>query len=59
VADVRLEGAALRFSHQGDQASEAALLREMILAGFPVAEFGAYNKSLEEVFLQVTQGAVQ
>jgi ABC-2 type transport system ATP-binding protein len=59
VSAVRIEGNVLRFEHQGDQASEAALLRELVLANFPVAEFGVYSKSLEEVFLQVTQGAVQ
>jgi ABC-2 type transport system ATP-binding protein len=59
VAAVRIEGNLVRFEHQGDEASEVALLREMVLAHFPVAEFGAYNRSLEEVFLRVTQGAVQ
>lgn len=59
VSAVRVEGNVLRFEHQGNQASEAALLREMVLANFTVAEFGVYSKSLEEVFLQVTKGAVQ
>jgi ABC-2 type transport system ATP-binding protein len=59
VSSVRVEGNSVRLEHQGDQASEAALLREMVLANFEVAEFGVYSKSLEEVFLQVTQGAVQ
>jgi ABC-2 type transport system ATP-binding protein len=59
VSNVKSDGSYLRFSHQGDQASEAALLRELILADFAVAEFGAYTRSLEEVFLQVTTGAVQ
>ena len=59
VAHMRSEGSMLRFSHQGDYVSEAALLREMVLANFAIAEFGAYTKSLEEVFLQVTTGAVQ
>jgi ABC-2 type transport system ATP-binding protein len=59
VSAVRTEGHLLRLSHQGDQASEAALLREMVLADFQVAEFAAYSQSLEQVFLQVTTGAVQ
>src|SRR5207253_5713862 len=42
VSNVRSDGSYLRFTHQGDQASEAALLREMVLANFAVAEFVAY-----------------
>ncbi len=59
VSGVRFEAGSLRFAHQGNQASEAALLREMVLADFQVVEFGVYSKSLEEVFLQITTGAVQ
>lgn len=59
VSGVQVEGNLLRLSHQGSQASEATLLREMVLADFEVAEFSAYSQSLEEVFLQVTTGAVQ
>lgn len=47
------------FSHTGTEAEEARLLREMIRDGFDVAMFGPRSKSLEEVFLQVTKGAVQ
>ena len=43
----------------GASDAEAALLREMVLAGFPVVEFGAKQKSLEDVFLHVTEGRVQ
>jgi ABC-2 type transport system ATP-binding protein len=49
----------LRFSHEGEPATEAALLRDLVLADIQVVEFGTYVKSLEEVFLQVTRGAVQ
>jgi hypothetical protein len=35
------------------------LLREIVEAGFPVVEFGAKHKSLEDVFLHVTEGRVQ
>jgi ABC-2 type transport system ATP-binding protein len=59
VAGVQGEGEVVRFTHEGDAASEADLLRDMILAGIRVVEFGTHAKSLEEVFLQVTQGAVQ
>ena len=49
----------IRFNHEGDRISEAALLKEMVLAEMQVVEFSAYSQSLEEVFLQVTRGAVQ
>ena len=59
ITDIVVEGPGVRFSHQGDRESEVALLREMILAEVPVAEFGSHSKSLEDVFMAVTRGAVQ
>jgi ABC-2 type transport system ATP-binding protein len=59
VADLHVEGQLATFRHVGDRDSEAALLREVVEAGFPVLEFGAKHKSLEDVFLQVTEGRVQ
>jgi ABC-2 type transport system ATP-binding protein len=45
------------FSREGE--ARAALLREMVLAGFAVVRFAARSLSLEEVFMQVTQGKLQ
>jgi ABC-2 type transport system ATP-binding protein len=59
VTEIRLDGDAVRFTHAGDEASEVALLREMVLANFPVAQFGSHSQSLEDVFMAVTRGAVQ
>ncbi len=59
VNDVTLVGEELKFSHQGDRDSEVVLLREMILAGFRVAEFASHSQSLEDVFMAVTKGIVQ
>lgn len=59
VFGIQLDGELVTFSHNGDRESEVALLREMILADFPVAEFGTKAKSLEDVFLHVTEGKVQ
>jgi ABC-2 type transport system ATP-binding protein len=59
IHDVREEGDLLRFSHPGTRADEAVLLRQMIEAGFVVAEFRSEEKSLEDVFMHVTQGYVQ
>jgi ABC-2 type transport system ATP-binding protein len=54
-----MDGDLAIFSHSGDRETEAALLRAMVEAGFPVVEFGAKHKSLEDVFLHVTEGRVQ
>jgi ABC-2 type transport system ATP-binding protein len=59
VAQLKIEGEVVQFSHQGEQQTEVALLKEMVLAGFPVAEFGSHSQSLEDVFMAVTRGAVQ
>jgi len=49
----------VHFDHEGDESVDVAMLREMVLAGFAVAEFGSREQSLEDVFLAVTKGAVQ
>jgi ABC-2 type transport system ATP-binding protein len=59
VAEIKVEEPFVRFSHQGQRETEVALLREMVLAGFEVAEFASHSKSLEDVFMAVTRGAVQ
>ena len=59
IADVQTENELFTFTHAGNSESEAALLKEMIEAGFAVIEFGARHKSLEDVFLHVTEGRVQ
>ncbi len=43
----------------GEVADQAALVRELIVAGHEIAEVTARSKSLEDVFLQVTEGLVQ
>jgi ABC-2 type transport system ATP-binding protein len=59
VSQVECNGDELTFAHQGEQESEVSLLREMVLAGLPVAEFASHSQSLEDVFMAVTRGAVQ
>jgi ABC-2 type transport system ATP-binding protein len=59
VAELRLDGDLAIFSLTGDREAEAELLRTLVHAGFPVVEFGAKHKSLEDVFLHVTEGRVQ
>ena len=59
IQDVKIDDEVATFSHAGDRESEAALLKALIEAGFAVVEFGARHKSLEDVFLHVTEGRVQ
>jgi ABC-2 type transport system ATP-binding protein len=59
IADLTTDDNLMTFSHAGDRDSEAALLRAIVEAGSPVVEFGARHKSLEDVFLHVTEGRVQ
>jgi ABC-2 type transport system ATP-binding protein len=59
ISELRADNDLTMFSFSGDRPAEAALLRAMIEAGFSVVEFGAKHKSLEDVFLHVTEGRVQ
>lgn len=60
VRGVQQDGDALEFEHDGGAEAEADTLRAMIVdAGFRVAAFGNRGKSLEDVFMQVTEGRVQ
>lgn len=59
VSAIALDGQTLRFAHEGNADAEADLLRAMIEAGFRVSAFGARRQTLEDVFMQVTQGLVQ
>jgi ABC-2 type transport system ATP-binding protein len=59
LEQIQTEGTAATFTHQADDETEATLLRSMIEAGFRVVAFGSQTKTLEEVFMQVTEGHVQ
>ena len=59
VTEVTTENSHVRFSHPGDRNDEAELLRDMVNAGIRVAEFRSHKKSLEDVFMHITQGRVQ
>jgi ABC-2 type transport system ATP-binding protein len=59
IFELKIDGDLAMFDHSGNRESEAKLLREIIEAGFSVIEFGAQHKSLEDVFLHVTEGRVQ
>jgi len=57
--NVRTDGDLLNYTHAADREAEADTLKALIEAGFRIAEFGSHNVSLEDVFLEVTQGHVQ
>jgi ABC-2 type transport system ATP-binding protein len=59
VQQLNVDGEQVTFAHAGDEQTEADLLRDIMAAGFRVAAFGGTRKSLEDVFMQVTRGAVQ
>ena len=59
ISGVRIDGELVHYVHTGDRASEAQLLRTLIESGFEVAEFRSQQKSLEDLFMEVTRGVVQ
>jgi ABC-2 type transport system ATP-binding protein len=59
VHELHIIGETAEFMHDGTLESEADLLRDFINAGVRVAAFGSRAKSLEDVFMQVTEGLVQ
>jgi ABC-2 type transport system ATP-binding protein len=59
VSELRTDDTLAVFNYAGDRAAEVELLRAMVNEGLTVVEFGARHKSLEDVFLHVTEGRVQ
>jgi len=59
VSQICADGQLVRFLHAGDSEAEADLLKAMIASGFRVVAFGSRRRSLEDVFMQVTEGLVQ
>lgn len=54
-----VDGELLRFAFDGDAVQQAEIVTLLVNNGFLVAEIAAHRKSLEDVFLQVTEGLVQ
>ena len=59
IDNVILDGQFVRFGFGGDTSEQAAIVTDLVHQGFQVAEVSAHKKSLEDVFLQVTEGLVQ
>jgi len=56
IHELKFDGDTATFAHDGDENSEADLLRNMVAAGFRIAAFGSHQHSLEDVFMKVTAG---
>jgi ABC-2 type transport system ATP-binding protein len=54
-----VDGELIRFEFEGDTRAQAELVSRLVNNGFAVAEVAAHEKSLEDVFLQITEGLVQ
>jgi len=59
IQNVIVDGQLVRMEFAGDVASQATLVKQLVISGYEIAEVTARTKSLEDVFLQVTQGLVQ
>jgi len=59
IGDLAQRNGQIVLTHEGGPEEQAKLLREVVEAGFAVVEFASKTKSLEDVFLHVTEGRVQ
>lgn len=59
ITDIKVEAGAIMLNHSGGEAEQAELLREIVAANISLLEFASKTKSLEDVFLHVTEGRVQ
>ncbi len=59
IKDIEIDSGRIACTHEGGQENQANLLREVVAAGFRVSEFSSKAKTLEDVFLHVTDGKVQ
>ncbi len=60
VSQIQAADRTVRFQFAAtDEPEQANLVHAIVTAGFPVLEYGTESRSLEDVFLQITTGAVQ
>jgi len=59
VADIVIDGKLVMFTHDGGPEQQALLLKEIVESGIAIMEYTSKTKSLEDVFLHVTEGRVQ
>jgi len=59
IDEVVTDGELIRLEYQGDMQQQASLVRWLIEQGVEIAEVKSHQKSLEDIFLSVTEGLVQ
>jgi len=59
VSQVQHNGHAVALAHAGGEEEAAALLRAIVQSGHRVVAFGSRQRTLEDVFMQITRGLVQ
>jgi ABC-2 type transport system ATP-binding protein len=59
VSDIVVDGSLVMLNHDGGPQEQAMLLKEIVEAGIELLEYASKTKSLEDVFLHVTEGRVQ
>lgn len=59
ISNLIVDGELVRFEFAGDIRGQSELVAHLVGQGFAVAEIESHKKSLEDVFLQVTEGLVQ
>ncbi|MDG2220203.1 MAG: ABC transporter ATP-binding protein [Rubripirellula sp.] len=59
VNQLIVDGQLVRFEFEGELEDQAAIVAWLVSRGFDVAEVSSHKKSLEDVFLHVTEGLVQ
>ena len=59
VSQVLYADGQFTLNHEGGPAEQAELLKQLVAAEFRVIEFASKTKTLEDVFLHVTEGRVQ
>ena len=59
IGEPLVDGELMRFEFTGDPKEQAQLIAFLVHDGFQIVEVQSHKKSLEDVFLQVTEGLVQ
>lgn len=59
IAEISVDGKLVMLTHEGGPEQQAVLLKEIVEAGYAIVEYASKTKSLEDVFLHVTEGRVQ
>lgn len=59
IAEISADGKLVMLTHEGGPEQQAVLLKEIVEAGYAIVEYASKTKSLEDVFLHVTEGRVQ